>query len=541
MKKLLITTLCICTYLLAHTQSITTNASLQSVTVYSAAAELNHTAKVNIPSGSSEVIIKNVSNAIDENSIQIGSSTDLTIMSVSFVREFLTDVVKAPNYKRIQDSLKASQKEMEIIKSQIATQRNAISILDANKVVRGENTGLNVAELQKMVDYYIAKHKEISITAQELSTKETKLQEIINKLTQQMAELNASQESGKGEIRLQVISNTAANTTLNISYITYTAAWSPTYDLKAKDTKSPLKLIYKANIVQHTGLDWNKVKLSVSTSNPSITSTAPILSAWFLDYYAPNYGYKGKASMDKTVVLSNTMLNYGAAPVAKNEADGEEESASVNDFTNVSEAGINAVFDIDLAYDIPSDNKSHVVSMKEYEINASYKYYCVPKLDPDVFLLAEVADWEQLNLVPGPANIIFDGNFVGKSYIDPTSTQDTLNLSLGRDKKIIVKRERVQDLCSKKVIGSSREHLVTTELKVKNTRKDAIQIILKDQIPISVQKDMTVDVLENSNAMQNNETGVLTWKMEVPSNQTEKKRVSYKVKYPKDKLLPALQ
>jgi uncharacterized protein (TIGR02231 family) len=533
MQKLIFSFLFLFTFAIANAQVQNTTSILNAVTVYSNGAELSHTAKATIPAGNSELVIKNIATSLDENSIQVGSNGDLTIMSVSFKREYLGNRPKSNLLIKLEDSLKFANNEIEIIKSQIATQRNAVSILDANKVVRGENTGLNVLELQKMVDYYISKHKEITVAVQTLTAKETKQQETINKLNSQIAEMRSGQEYGTGEIVLQILNTNATAVTFNISYVSYTAAWSPVYDLKTKDTKSPLKIIYKGNIVQNTGLDWNKVKLSLSTSNPSQSGTAPILSTWFLDYYQANYGNKSKNAYSNNYQQSAPMMNsiqsLGAdAPITPSEK-------TVSDFTTVTETALNAIFDIDLQYDIPSDNKAHSVSMKEYEVPAQYKYYCVPKMDKDAFLLAEVSDWESLNLVPGPANIIFDGTYVGKSFIDPNSTQDTLNLSLGRDRKIVVKREKVQDYCSAKMIGSNRLHTVTYEIKVKNTRKEAIGMLLKDQHPISTNKDIVVELLESDNAEQNTETGVLTWRLNIAPGETKKVRISYSVKYPKDK------
>lgn len=515
-------------------QAQTTTATLQSVTVYVNGAELNHTAKMNVPSGSSELIIKNISGSVDPNSIQVGTNTDITIMSVTFLREFLSEDTKGTLYTRLQDSLKNANNALEAIRVQIATQKSIMSILDANKVVRGDQTGLNVSELQKMVNYYIDKQKEITMTLQDLSEKETKQVELVTKLQNQFNEQFARKETGKGELRLQVLSSSTQNTTFTISYISNQAAWSPLYDLKAKDTKSPLKIIYRGNIVQNTGLDWNKVKLSLSTNNPNQNGTMPVLSTWFLNYYVPQYasGYDKKQAYRNAGVM-NDIQSYGAPAAAKEESL----EKTVSNFTQVVDNALNAVFDIDLAYDIPSDNKEHGVAMKEYEVPAQYKYYCVPKLDREAFLVAEVADWESLNLMPGMANIIFDGTYVGKSYIDPNSTQDTLNISLGRDKKLVIKREKVQDLCSSKVISGNRLHSVTYEITVKNTRKESVQLLLKDQLPISTQKDLEVSVLETSEAIRNEETGVLTWKLELAANETRKVRVQYSVKFPKDKVI----
>src|SRR5207237_909520 len=112
-------------------------------------------------------------------------------------------------------------------------------------------------------------------------------------------------------------------------------------------------------------------------------------------------------------------------------------------------------FDIQLPYSIPSDSKAHTVDVQSYNIPASYSYFAVPKLDKDAFLLARVTKWEELNLLPGNANIYFEGAYVGQSFIDPRNAKDTLDFSLGRDKKIVVMREKKKDLNSTKFIGSN--------------------------------------------------------------------------------------
>ena len=153
------------------------------------------------------------------------------------------------------------------------------------------------------------------------------------------------------------------------------------------------------------------------------------------------------------------------------------------------------------------------------------------------FLLAEIADWEKLNLLPGEANIIFEGTYIGKSFIDPSSTQDTLNLTMGRDKRVVVKKEKLVDYSSIKFLGANKKQIFTYEITVKNNKKDAIEILVKDQYPISQDKEVDVELLESSEAANNNETGVLTWKLKLAPGEVKKLKISYSVKYPKDKTL----
>lgn len=210
----------------------------------------------------------------------------------------------------------------------------------------------------------------------------------------------------------------------------------------------------------------------------------------------------------------------------------------LEDYITVTDNELNITFDIDLPYDVPTNGKEQTAILKEYSIPATYKYYSVPRLDKDAYLLAEVANWEKLNLLPGDANIIFEGTYVGKSFIDPASTQDTLNLTLGRDKRVVVKKEKLMDFSSTKFLGSNKVQKITYELTVRNNKKDTVHMLLKDQYPLSTLKEIEVELLDDGGATINNkEIGVLTWKLELKPGEVKKIRFAYSVKYPKDKVL----
>lgn len=207
----------------------------------------------------------------------------------------------------------------------------------------------------------------------------------------------------------------------------------------------------------------------------------------------------------------------------------------LDDYITVSESTLNLNYDIDLPYDIASNGKEQTATLKEVEVPTNYKYYAVPKLDKDVYLLAEVTNWEKLNLLLGDANIIFEGTYVGKSFIDPNTTTDTLNLTLGKDKRVAIKREKLADFSSVKFLGSNKLQKITYEITVKNNKKEAINLLVKDQYPLATNKEMEVQLLESADAALNEETGIVTWKLSLAAGESKKLRLSYTVKYPKDR------
>jgi uncharacterized protein (TIGR02231 family) len=156
-------------------------------------------------------------------------------------------------------------------------------------------------------------------------------------------------------------------------------------------------------------------------------------------------------------------------------------------------------------------------------------------VDHDAFLLARITQWESLDLVEGPANVYFGGTFVGQSYIKPRSLDDTLDLSLGRDKKIIVTRTKTKDLTSVKTIGNSKKESYGYEFNVKNNHKGNINIDLIDQVPVSRNTDIAVESVNISKASKDDATGELKWNFNIPPGTTQKFELSYVIKYPKNK------
>jgi uncharacterized protein (TIGR02231 family) len=177
------------------------------------------------------------------------------------------------------------------------------------------------------------------------------------------------------------------------------------------------------------------------------------------------------------------------------------------------------------------------VEIRSYDLPAVFTYYSAPKVDRDAFLLARIAGWDQLNLLPGPAKIYYEGNYVGASTIDTRQTIDTLDLSLGRDKRIVITREAKSELTRSKTAGGNtvREQVFT--ITVKNTRKEKISLLLEDQLPVSQNTDIKVSDREFSGGLLDEETGKVTWRLELLPGASENRIIGYTVKYPKNKVV----
>lgn len=536
MKKiLLILTLFVSVIALAQ-KPISTSAKVNAATVYTNGAELSQSTSLILPKGTSEIVIKNVADYLNENTVQIGAPSSLTVLSVQFTQNYISEYEideSNPAIKKVRDSINWVQKEIDKVQIDKVSHSKTVELLDKNQQVAGQNSGLNVTELMKLVDYYKEKRTELSNAIASYQEKENKLNEKLKRLNSKL-EINTKNEekTSRGKLILQVMNEVAGNVDLEINYMTNNASWQPFYDLRAENIKEPINMMYKAKVVQNTGIDWKKVKLTLSSGNPNQNNEAPILQAWFLRYgYPVAYAYRNQNAKMNTI--------QGKASVIELE-DKKMEVASISNYTTVNENQLNVSFDIDIPYDILSNGKAHSVALKEIKLPASYRYYAVPRVEKEAFLLAQINDYSKFNLLPGEANIIFEGMYVGKTFINPNQTADTLSLSMGRDKKISIKREKVTDKSGTKFLSAYKEQTFTYDITVRNNKKETIEMLLKDQYPISTDKEITIEVLEKDKAKVNEETGVMTWELKLAPNETKKIRISYKVKYPKDKVIDNL-
>ena len=174
MKKILLSLTLLVTAISFAQKPIFTSAKTKAATVYFSGAELSQTTSVNLPAGTSEIVIKNVADYLNESTVQIGAPNSLTVLSVQFTQNYISEYEideSNPTIKRVRDSITFVQKEIKKIQIDKYSHQQTIEMLDQNKAVGGANTGLNVSELMKLVEYYKVKRTELDNAIVTLSEK----------------------------------------------------------------------------------------------------------------------------------------------------------------------------------------------------------------------------------------------------------------------------------------------------------------------------------------------------------------------------------
>jgi uncharacterized protein (TIGR02231 family) len=322
-------------------------------------------------------------------------------------------------------------------------------MLTKNQVSNGQTAGLDIIKLRAALDFQTARLTEIKKKELAINAEIAQLNVQLRKYDSQVNQLINTRGIASSNILVNVSSTAALQSTFTITYVVGQASWQPTYDIRAKNVSSPVVIAYKANVSQQCGEDWKDVKLTLSTGDPSVSGQKPDLRPYYLYVYNPQVMIGGYASnsLNEVVVTSSDK---------KRRADLTGAASGVQ--VNTTENQTNMEFNIQNPFSIPNDGKQYSVEIDQVTTNATYQYYAAPKLSTDVFLTARITDWTKYNFLSGEANLFFEGTFIGKSKLDTRAANDTLSLSLGVDKNIVVKRMMQTELNDKQgIFGSSKK------------------------------------------------------------------------------------
>jgi uncharacterized protein (TIGR02231 family) len=148
-------------------------------------------------------------------------------------------------------------------------------------------------------------------------------------------------------------------------------------------------------------------------------------------------------------------------------------------------------------------------------------------------MVARVTNLDDLNLVPGSANLFHDGAYLGNTYINPSTMNDTLDLSLGKDPNIIMKRTMLKNDAKEKVVGDRIVKTMGYKIQIKNHKNKTIKLVIQDQVPVSRNKEIEVELDEISKAKIDEVTGILEWKARLKPGISKEIDIKYTVKYDK--------
>ena len=545
MKKMIVVIVVTFFSIQAKAEKKIVDSQIEKVTVYPVGAMIERTAQVSLTRGNQIVVLDNLTQTIDPNTIQVGGTGSFEILSVKFELFYPYAKSKPKGIEMIEDSLKQFDDQSFLLEAESRALDQEKQMILANQKIAGANSIVTVEKLAAMSKFYRLKLSEINEEKLRNKNNRKRVEKEVLRLKSTLSGMNQYkyEQVGRIQIETNVSSNTRAN--LKFSYFTHLAGWTPRYNIKAKTGKDQIDVDYHAMVTQSTGVDWNNLDLILSTSRPTYNNQKPEVHPWYLDFMAQSkLVSKGNNGRTDGYYVSSD-LEMEEAPEARNDValgntvyeNGQYKALSAATYSWGQELmnALNTSYQIAQKYSVPSNKGKKQVFIKSIEIPAEFNHYSVPSKEKESFLTASIADWGSYDLVAGNATLFYNGTYVGKSYINSNTTDDTLQISLGRDQGVMLTQEKVQDLCHHKKMGNNIKKNFVYEIVAKNTNKEAITIVIFDRVPVSKKNEIEVTLGSLDDAELDKETGIIKWKKTIPSGASINLRFDYEVKYPKDK------
>ena len=507
-------------------------APVTAVTLYPEGASVVRQAQLDLPAGGHQLVIPGLPADIDPASLRIAvEGAKIGAFSLQTGRA-LPDGAPEPEavlaaraeVERLERALRDRDANVAAIRAEVAASEDLLSFLrtlaSSDNAATGDVAGLTDMVAARML---AARRAGIDAETRALAAEQGRAQDE-RALANAQARLDAAlQPRGDQAALVIAVEGQGAPAKITVTSSAYDAGWRPVYDLRLDQTANTLTLERGLMVEQRTGEDWSNVMLTLSTSRPSDRANPSELYENIVSAVEPTAG--GRARSPRATAAAP------AAQMAEVEAVVVDEAASL-DFM-----GATAVY----RYGTPVDLRSGVDAMRlaldtqNLPIGALVAE-AVPSRDDRAYLVVDTENPLTEVILPGPATLYADGASVGQIELGLVAAGDEMHLGFGAIDGIVLDR-RTPDRESAEG-GFIRRAASTTEKAVLETRNLTTRdytLRLIDQVPVSEQKEVTVEWQASVDPTEENpdgKRGVLVWEMPIAAGETQEVTLETEIRWP---------
>ncbi|XP_066914039.1 protein F37C4.5-like isoform X4 [Clytia hemisphaerica] len=555
---------------------------VKNVTVFVDRAEVNRIVDLNLQQGNVEVLLKDLPDCMDQDSMRVSCFGEATIVEVAYqekaVKENGDDCDDSEQIKSKTEAEKKNIKgSIKTLEANKAKHEQRIEVINKEKLLlqnyadcisskKEDKVGdvLEKKSIENMLNFLAIYEERSTRIHNEFSDLTQKIEEIVKEigiLKQNLVKLEPKTQKTNMQRNVSILLEVKEESNVNLvaSYVVSRASWRPFYDVRAFNKDSSVQILYFGMIRQNTGEDWEDAKLSLSTALPSVGGSPPSLKPQLLKVATvltaksakrPALSFRRHVSnkiveqelqakyiiansMEKSIELSD--YNFSQAPLPIAEAT--ENLTSTN-------------FDILRPSTIESDDVEHKVSICQLDFSPEFEYLAIPKSVAHAFLKIKVKNDSNYALLAGDANVFLDNNFLTKTTLSAVSPMEEFDIALGVDPSVKVTYKPVKKFQQRTGMISKADlfnfHQV---IEIKNTKSLPVKIKVTDQCPWSTNDKIKItlqdpdikfpkgnssdtSIIKNGNASLYTNNNTIEWELEVPSSETKTINLKYQVEHP---------
>ena len=536
---------------------VTAVTRVDSVTVFLSGAEVTRTGKVKIEKGEHTIMIGDVPASAVPGSIRVeGKATGkLDIGSVDTRRTYLAraDSQSADlERKKLENDIEAQRDQKTAIEAQVQaaeTQKTLIGNL-AQLPVRpapGAGQGGVAEDWQRVLSIISQGSADASRAQIEAQAKIRDLDRKIEDLENKLSGL-APAKTDQTEIKVHVEAASPLEADLTIRYQVAGAGWTPLYDARlqtgTKTAPSKLDLVRRASITQKSGENWDGVAMQLSTARPSAGAAAPELSPVTVDFeqeFKPvptaAVARVKRKDMARDQAETEVAQDSLAAPVAGAAVTPPPPPEPIEERqAAITVAPFEAMFAVPGRVTVMGTGEAKRVVLASEQIEPALSCRTVPKVDPKAYLYAKLTLAKGTPLLPGQVYLFRDGTFVGTSNIPLLSPGEVHDLGFGLDDQVKVRHAIIEEKRGETgLISTSRTDLRNYRVTAKNMHERAINLVVVDQIPASLNQDIKVEYsgkLQPTKTNFEDKRGVMNFEAKLEPDEEKVFDYGYRITWP---------
>ena len=533
----------------AHAADVNGSSRIDAVTVFPSGAELTRVGKVRLESGDHVVLFTDLPARAIASSIRVeGKATGkLEIGSVDSRRVFVprTDAaVAATERKRIEDAIEKLKDEKAVLLASVQAaeaQKTLIGNLSQLPAHPAPGNGAPApqpdwGQLFGLIGQRFAEAQKAILDTQ---VKVREVDRQIKDLEGKLASLAPAQDE-RTEVKVFVNAGAALEADFAIRYQVGAASWIPFYDARlatGTKTQAPkLQLVRRASIQQRSGESWDNVALALSTTRPGAGTAAPELNPMTVDYEpeapprpAPVSGAARSMSREEAAMPQEGRLRAKVA-ASPGLVQAEEVHAGVE------VQGFQAIYSIAGRVTVPATGEAKRVQIDEAQLDPALTVRTVPKRDQKAYLYAKMAMARGTPILPGQVSLFRDSTFVGNGRLPQLAPGEEHELGFGIDDSVRVRHAIAEEKRAETgIITTSKTDTRNYRITVKNLHERAIAVAVIDQVPVSQNADIKIELLGKTPPTKrdlDDKRGVLAWEMKLEPDEEKAIEFGYRVTWP---------
>lgn len=520
--------------------------AIDAVTVYPDGATVTRIIALDLASGDSTLVAKDFPLSLDPSSLRVEgeAGTKLTIGTIDARPPRAAPPVNLSELDKRIEALSDQRADLQgTIDSATARRKFAQHFAEASPAGLGEK-----GEARPITEWRAA----FVAVAEEIATADTTIRDAARRqreIDRQIAQLEAERSAkppSKLEVRIDVASAAATKATLRVTYAVRNARWLPLYDARldtgAKDRKPQIELIRRAEVTQSTGEDWSNVTLGVSTVRIGRGGSAPELNPLVAQYPQPPKPRALGSVSDTATPPAAPMQRKVEAPYAMRSREDLNIDQRADEQQAVAEIGdFQATFKIPGRVSLGAVEGAKSLRIASISVPADLAVRATPVMDPTAFLEASFKQADDAALLPGKVAIYRDGVFVGRGKISASAKDDIVRLGFGADDKVRIERAVLKrnEGSAGLLVTTSKTDERAFKTTVRNGHDFPIRVAIEDQLPISENEDIVVEMLPSSTPPTasniRDRRGVQEWSFDAKPGEIRDINFAWRIRWPKDK------